>query len=290
MADFLEERLSEDILLGSSWQDEYSVQIVTTAGGQEYRSLRHPYPVRVFDVSYMLERADMWTELLNVYARAHGTFAGFRAKCYDDYSSNGATGTPTAFDQACVTVTAGSIYQLAKSYGTDKSAGSTGYAYRLIQKPVSGSVLVGIGATAIRSADWSVVTTTGRVTFAADVTKSITGISKAAQAQITVGSHSFVSGQSVQISGVAGMTQINAQRALITTTDATTITVAIDSSAYSTYSSGGVVHTRPQSGEVVTAGYTFDMPVRFDTVIPVGQDYPGWRPVDGVKLRELLNP
>ena len=86
------------------------------------------------------------------------------------------------------------------------------------------------------------------------------------------------------------MTQINGLRALITGTDATHITVAIDSSAFSTYTAGGVVHTRPQVGESVTAGYEFDYPVRFNSTLPVGQDYPGFRPVDGVELIELLNP
>ena len=33
-----------------------------------------------------------------------------------------------------------------------------------------------------------------------------------------------------------------------------------------------------------------DFPVRFATTLPVGQDYPGWRPVDGVQLVEILNP
>ena len=35
MADFLEERLSDLISYGSSWQDDYSVNVVGTAGGQE---------------------------------------------------------------------------------------------------------------------------------------------------------------------------------------------------------------------------------------------------------------
>ena len=290
MADFLEERLSDLIRYGSSWQDDYAVNVVSTSGGQEYRSLTHPFPARKFDISYLLDSSKTYTDLLGVYHRAHGMYAGFRARCYDEWSSNGAKGTPTAFDQPLSLVSAG-VYQLIKQYGTDKAAGATGYPYRKIMKPVAGTVLVGIGATAIRSADWSVVTTTGVVTFSADQTKSITGITQAAQAVITVGAaHGLVAGQSVQVSGVVGMTQINTLRALITTADATTITVAINSGAYSAYTSGGVVHTRPQVGETVTAGFEFDFPVRFASSLPIGQDYPGYRPVDAVSLVELLNP
>jgi len=290
MPDFLEERLSDMVRYGSSYTDEYAVDIVQTSGGQEYRSLVHPFPLRKFDISYLLDNDKTYAELQAVYHRAHGRFAGFRVRCYDEWSSNGRTGTPTAFDQSMGLVSSG-VYQLRKYYGLDKSAGATGYAYREIKKPVSGTVKVGIGATEIRSADWSVVTTTGRVTFAADVTYAITAVTKAASAVITLGTHSLVVGQSVQVSGIiTGMTEINGLRALITAKDATTITVAINSTAFTTYASGGIVHTRPQTGETVTSGFEFDFPVRFNTAMPIGQDYPGYRSVDGVELIELLNP
>lgn len=289
MPDFLEERISSLIRMGSSYVDDYAVDIVTTSGGQEYRSLVHPFPVRKFDVSYLLDNDKTYAELQAIYHRAHGKFAGFRARCFDEWSSNGRVGTPTAFDQPMGLVSAG-VYQLRKLYGTDKAAGVSGYAYREIKKPVAGTVRVGIGATEIRSADWSVDVTTGRVTFAADKTTAVTAISKATSAVLTVGANSFVVGESVQVSGVTGMVQINGLRALITARDASTITVAINSTAFSTYTSGGVVHTRPQTGEAVTAGLEFDFPVRFNTTLPIGQDYPGYRAVDGVELIELLNP
>lgn len=289
MPDFLEERISSLIRMGSSYVDDYAVDIVTTSGGQEYRSLVHPFPVRKFDVSYLLDNNQTYAELQAIYHRAHGRFAGFRARCFDEWSSNGRTGTPTAFDQPTGLVSDG-VYQLRKLYGTDKAAGATGYAYREIKKPVSGTVRVAIGATEIRNDDWSVDATTGRVTFAADKTVAITAITKAASAVLTVGANSFAVGESVQVSGVVGMTDINGMRALVTARDTTTITVAINSTAFSTYTSGGVVHTRPQPGESVTAGFEFDFPVRFNTTLPIGQDYPGYRAVDGVELIELLNP
>lgn len=290
MADFLEERLSDLIRYGSGWQDDFAVDVVRSAAGDEYRRLIHALPVRSFDISYMLDNARLWSELVNVYHRAHGMYAGFRARCFDEYSTNGATGAPTAFDQSLLLVSTG-VYQLRKFYGTDKAAGAAGYSYRTIKKPVSSTTVVGIGPTAIRGADWSVDTTTGRITFAADVTRSITSIGQSSQAQIVVGGgHTFVSGQSVQISGVGGMTQINGLRALVVSADDNSITVAINSSAFSAYTSGGVVHTRPQVGEAVTGGCEFDFPVRFASALPVGQDYPGWRPVEAVKLGEILNP
>nr|MBL8412734.1 DUF2460 domain-containing protein [Dechloromonas sp.] len=289
MADFLEERLSAPIKYGSSWGDEYTVDIVETSGGQEYPVLVHPFPRRRFDVSYLLENNRVYTELCGLYHRAHGKFAAFRIRCEDEYSSNGRIGTPTAFDQPMGLVSAG-VYQLRKVYGTDQAPGATGYPYRTIHKPVAGTVKVGIGPTEIRSADWSVVTTTGRVTFAADQSATVTGISKAAQAVISFSAHPYVVGQSIQLSGVVGMTQINGLRALVTAVAGLNVTVAINSTAFSTYTSGGVAHTRPQAGESVTAGFEFDFPVRFNSSLPVGQDYPALRAVEGVELIERINP
>lgn len=289
MPDFLEERISGLVRMGASYVDEYAVDVVTTAGGQEYRSMIHPLPRRRFDISYLLDNETTYRELLGVYHRAHGRFAGFRVRCADEWSSNSRLAVPTAFDQPCALVSAG-VYQLRKYYGRDKAAGATGYAYRNIYKPVAGTVLLSIGATAIRAADYSINTTTGRVTLAANKSWAITGISKASSAVLTIPGHSHAVGESVQVSGVSGMTEINGLRGLITSIAGSAVTVAINSSAFSTYTSGGVTNTRPQSGETVAAGYEFDFPVRFNTALPVGMDFPGYRVVDGVELIELLNP
>jgi uncharacterized protein (TIGR02217 family) len=291
MADFLEERLDhQKILMGASFAEQYAVNIVRTSGGQEYRSLVNPFPARTFDISQLLEKSETYNYIMALYHRAHGQYAGFRIRCYDEFSSNGNIGTPTAFDQPLLVVTDGSVYQMIKRYGTNGTAGSTGYPYRVIHKPVSGSVKVGIGTTQIRTDDWSVVTTTGRITFASNNGHAITGISKASSAIVTLGAHTYVTGMSVGFKDVAGMTQINGLRGLITSYNATSITVSINTSAFSVYTSGGNTNTAPQTGESVTCGFEFDWPVRFNGSMVVGQDYPTHRNVDGIELIEILNP
>lgn len=290
MADFLEERIDhQKIKMGASFTDEYAVNVVRTSGGQEYRSLIHPFPLRTFDISQLLEKSETFNYILALYHRAHGQYAGFRIRCYDEYSSNGNIGTPTAFDQTLLPVSAG-VYQIVKQYGTNGTAGAAGYPYRVIHKPVSGSVKVGIGSTEIRTADWSVVTTTGRITLAANIGHAITGISKASSAVVTLGAHTYVTGMSVGFKSVLGMTQINGLRGLITSYDATTITVNINSSAFSVYTSGGETNTAPQTGETVSCGFEFDWPVRFNGSLVIGQDYPTHRNADGIELIEILNP
>jgi uncharacterized phage protein (TIGR02218 family) len=72
---------------------------------------------------------------------------------------------------------------------------------------------------------------------------SITAITKAASAVVTVGTHTFIVGDVVTFSGVVGMTQINGLTGTVTAIAATTITVNIASTSFGTYSSGGTVAT-----------------------------------------------
>lgn len=291
MAEFLEERLPIGVRMGATFADEYRVDITQTANGSEYRRLVHPYPRRVFNVAYTQQTADLWDEILALYHRAYGMFAGFRVKALDDYTTNGRTGTPTATDQALATVTAGSVYQLQVKYGAGGTPLGIGEPVRTIFKPVPGTTRVAVGGVEVATpAMWSVSTTTGRVTFASNKTRSITGITQTATAVVTVGAHTFVTGESVHFSGVAGMTQINGLRGTITATGATDITVNINSSAFSAYASGGTVNTNPQTGEAVTGGCEYDIPCRFNSRIDVAAVARGVRVADAIEIVELLNP
>jgi hypothetical protein len=117
---------------------------------------------------------------------------------------------------------------------------------RLIKKPVSGTTVVGLNGTAV-TAGWAIDTTTGLVTFD-DYSLNITAISQAAQAVVTVGAHSLVAGDTVYIASVTGMTEINGARYEVASVGATTITLDVDSTGFTAYSSGGTAKTLPQAG------------------------------------------
>ena len=287
MSEFLEERLPIGVRAGASYSDEYAVEITQTASGSEYRRLVHPYPMRIYTVFYTQFTADLWDQILSLYHRSYGMFAGFRVKALDDYTTNNRTGTPTAVDQSLALVSAG-IYQLQVAYGGAGTPISIGKPVRSIFKPVAGTIKIAIGA-AEQTTLFSVSTTTGLVTFT-NLSKAITGISKASSAVITLGTHTYNVGDSVQVSGVGGMTQINGLRAFITAKDATSITVAINSTAFSTYTSGGNVNTAPQTGETVYGGCEFDIPARFNSRIDITALTPGVRESSQIEIIELLNP
>lgn len=289
MVMFLEERLTESIDYGSSIAAAYSNQIVRTVGGNEYRKQRHPYVIATLSIDFERKIQTVVEDIIDLNNRAGGTLRGFRVKHPVDFTTNNYRDTPTAFDQHLPLATTGvaAIYQLTRWYGDYTT---TDCARRRIRKPVSGSVLIGVGGAVYPSSQWSVDITTGLVTWAANKSRSITAITKASSSVLTVGSHTFLVGNSVVISGVAGMTQINNLRALVTAVSGTTITVAINSTAFSTYTSGGTVQTQTIDGEVVTAGCTFDIPMRFDA--DLGGDFSNWDTVNlsGIQLTEILNP
>ena len=274
---FLEERLVVDaVILGASYVDEYNVEVVETTGDQEYRRLINPYPKRRFKLDFTMENTRVYAEVLNLYHKCFGRFKGFRVKCLDDYSTNGYTGVPTHLD-ATPTKLAARSYQLRRLYNNGGE--------RTLFKPVAGTLKFGIKGLD-RSAFVTVNTATGIVTVLATALQAITAITKATQAVVTIGTHSFTTTEQVYFSDIVGMTQMNGLTGTITAVAATTITVNINSTAFGTYTSGGRIE--PLSG--ITFGCEYDIPVRFDTAVEVLQDEYALRSLQGVELVELINP
>lgn len=164
MAEFIEQRLSAPISYGSSYTDQYQVQITQTAGGAEYRKLLNPLPVRQFRLIFRESLSALWSEVLSLYQRCFGRYAGFRVKAFDDFTTAAdGRSAPTKDDQALIYVSSG-VYQLAKTYGLDGSAIGIGRPYRVIYKPVAGTVVVAKNGVLL-SSGVTVDTTTGRVTI-----------------------------------------------------------------------------------------------------------------------------
>ena len=290
MPEFLEERLPDEIRMGAQVRDSFDVQITRTAGGAEHRRLIHSLPLRRLVINFTGLRDDTIKRVLDLYARAHGRYAGFRVKWPDDCTTatNGRA-APSGTDQDLALISAG-IYQLQKSYGLGGTPGASGLPVRTLFKPVAGTALISIGGV-VPTLGFSVAPTTGRVTFDANKTRAITGISKATQAVVLCSGHTFVAGESVHISGVSGMTEINDRRGLIVSVVAgTSITVAINTAGYSTYTSGGTANTRPQTGEAVKGGCEFDLPCRFDGDIDTTLITRDVREIGSIDVVEILNP
>jgi hypothetical protein len=71
--------------------------------------------------------------------------------------------------------------------------------------------------------------------------KNITSITQANPGVVTSVAHGYTTGDTVRISGVGGMSQINAKRVTITVLSPDTFSIGVNTTAFSAYTAGGVV-------------------------------------------------
>jgi uncharacterized protein (TIGR02217 family) len=176
MAEFLEERLPLTVRLGASTEDDYAVEITTTAAGAEYRRLVHGLPMRRFRVKFTMAQADLTARVASLYHRVNGRYAGFRVRCLDDFSTRAdGRSAPTAIDHELPRLSAG-VYQLRKRYGVGGTPSSLGLPVRTIYKPVAGTVVLAKNGVTI-VAGITVNAVNGQVTIAPAplITDTITG-------------------------------------------------------------------------------------------------------------------
>lgn len=294
MGQFIEERMSICVRIGAEYEDSYFVDVVNTSGGGRYSSLKNALPYRVFDVDFVDHGPELEQEIASLYHRTYGGFAGFRVKAWKDFTTAiDGVSAYSADDCALMKISDG-VYQLQKEYGRDKPAlASIGRPNRLIYKPVYGEVAIAVNGQPYPSSQWSVDTTTGRVTMAANKSRAITAISQEAQAVADVGSNTFIVGESVAFDDVVGMIEINGLRGVIVSKPSSTqIQVDINTALFSAYVSGGTVQTRPldTGADIVTGGCEFDIPAAFDSAFRVSSLGNSVYGAGTLRLVEILNP
>ena len=254
-------RFPTDIAYGSRGGAGYSTVISQTASGFESSIVNWSKARHRYNVAYGERTQAQLEAIIALFHSVRGRAFGFRFKDWADYKSCADSATPALTDQVIGNGDGTTVaFPLQKTYSY---SGET-YA-RTITKPVSGTTLVSIQN--VTDPRWTVSTVTGVVTFSADIAKTINAITQAAQGKVTfTASHGLSIGHTFHVSSVVGMTQINGKRVTVTAIDsATQVTTDHNTSAYTAYSSAGTIHTIPQTGEPVKAGFEFDVPVRFDT-------------------------
>lgn len=291
MGEFIEERLDPCIRLGAETEDGFFLEVTRTANGARYAALKNGKPWRTFDIEYVKDDKDLALQVASLYYRTWGGYAGFRVQAWDDFTT-ALDGVSAYMATDCVLdVVSPGIYQLVKEYGRDKPAlPSIGRPRRTIFKPVQGEVAIAIAQIDYPNG-YTVDTTTGRVSLAANKTGVITGIAKGSSTVISV-LNSLLVGESVVFRDILGTVQLNGQRGRVIASSPTAITVAINSSTFGDYISGGTVQTRPldTGTDILTGGCKFDYPVVFASrfnVQALGMDI---GQASGLTLEEVLNP
>ncbi|PCI54167.1 MAG: hypothetical protein COB36_10775 [Alphaproteobacteria bacterium] len=272
---FVDERITERILYGSSMSDGFRNSKHNVLSGNDQRALLDPYVLFRSDMLTLDMDAVIQQDVVKFHRRMGGGFKSFRVKHPHDYSTNDGDGVPTSNDGRCEEDIPG--WCITAWYDDDSIPTAT---RRRVKKPNVGTVVVGIRddfnnphqiveITDIPDPDpdvirWTVDNTTGIINFTANSQNVVTNITQAAQAVITLGAaHGRVVGDSFHVSIVVGMTEINGLRCTILAIGLTTVTVDIDSTLFTAYTSGGETNTAPQDSETITAGCYFDIPCVF---------------------------
>lgn len=277
MPTFDEVQFPTDISYGSRGGPEFMTDIVILDSGHEQRNINWALSRAKYDVSYGIRTNENLADLTKFFYARQGRAYGFRYKDWADFTAT----------QEPLTQTGSKFVQLVKKY----TSGSRTYI-RNITKPVASPAVTmrrGGGAFSAFTLD----TTTGIATLTPDSSKAITNITKANPGVVTATAHGFTTGDEIWIDSVGGMTQVN--KTLTTDTPYTiivltpdTFSIGVNTTSYSTYTSGGFARKFVQNTETLDWTGQFDVPVRFDVDhLPASFDDFGIGTADGIILLEV---
>lgn len=148
------------ISYGSQGGPVWNTSIIELASGTEERVGYWSRPRYYYDVSYGVKTIDDLIAVITFFNARRGSAFGFRYKDWTDFTSaSDGRSTPTATDGIIGTGDGSATqFQLAKTY-SDAASSTT----RLIEKPVSGTVLISVDSVATTA--FSVDVETGIVTM-----------------------------------------------------------------------------------------------------------------------------
>lgn len=149
------------IALGTTGGPERRTDIVQLSNGRESRNARWRDSRRRYEAGSGMRSAYDLTTLISFFEARQGSLFGFRFKDPLDFSSTSFGSAITNSDQI-IGVGDGTttIFQLSKTYND-----TGGSAKRIVEKPVSGSVIIAIDGTGTASPDMSINDANGEVTF-----------------------------------------------------------------------------------------------------------------------------
>jgi uncharacterized protein (TIGR02217 family) len=164
MPAFHEMRFPVEIAIRSRGGPERRTEIVTLASGREERNSRWAHARRRYDAGYGVRSLADLSAVIAFFEERRGRLYGFRFKDRTDYRSSVNGAPPQPGDQLL-----GTGDGVRRDFPLIKTYGSNFAPYqRPITKPVSGSVLVKVGAAlAVAGTDYDVDSTTGLVSFKA---------------------------------------------------------------------------------------------------------------------------
>ena len=301
-----------DISYNSVGSTRFATDVIVVDSGDDQRTQRWAQPLMEYDIAYGVRTMEQLQALIAFFRAMRGRLYAFNYSDVVDHSSAVALAIEaraapavTATDQ---NIGAGdgltNVFQLTKTYTTPSGQANQ---VRTITRPNPSTVVVALNGKQVTN--WTVDTTAGAVTFSSAVTLTFGhSVVKAAmgalnEATITGDPGDFTAlapyagiGQGVVLSGFTNSTNnvpSTVMAALIAVSaDGSTITVQYPGNygVPAETTSGVTIATNPAPapGVVVTAGFEFFVPVRFDTdTLPIQLEDYGIGGSNSIKLIEV---
>jgi uncharacterized protein (TIGR02217 family) len=245
---------------------------VTNAAGFEIADQTDPDGIRTFNVTFKSRSQADFEGLRAHYINMHGRNHDFPWRDYSDYLVTAAVGV---LGDGAATGFPG--YQLGRAYTVKTIIGGMVTTVYPVKKPCEDIPLIvyrnGIAASeGALAGEWEVDSSRGTVLWTAISSKTISNITNANPGVVTAVGHGFTNGQTVYLSDIGGMVELNGDfgttGTIATVAGKTTDTFqldGIDTTDFGAYTSGGTAALYPQPGEPLRWSGGFDTPVHYDS-------------------------
>ena len=301
-----------DISYNSVGSTRFATDVIVVDSGDDQRTQRWAQPLMEYDIAYGVRTMEQLQALIAVFRAMRGRLFAFNYRDVVDHTSSVAVVTEaraappiTSRDQIIGTGDGLTyIFQVMKTYTTPSGQANQS---RPITRPEAGTVRVAINSNEVSS--WSVDTTTGLVTMQSPVTLTLGhSVTKSARGALSVAT---ITGNPGDFSAFAPY--VGTGRGVITSgfsNSANNVPISQNAPLMGVSGDGGVIsvqypgnyglnaevktgasisiHPAPAPGDVVSAGFAFFVPVRFDTdTLPVQLEDYGIGSSNSVKLIEV---
>lgn len=159
---FHEVRFPDDVGYGTSGGPGFNTAVIETDSGSEHRMARWSSPRRRYNAAYGVKSWAQMAALVAFYVARQGAAYGFRFKDWGDFTTRSdGRSAPTNLDcELGLGDGSRRSFQLMKKYVSGPTT-----SYRVLSKPVSGTVVVAVAGVSVPSSNWVVDHTTGELLF-----------------------------------------------------------------------------------------------------------------------------